>query len=670
MRSYGNLLVFFACLLFTVPSWAQKEDWLPITRKDLETKEVPGLPGAPAIQLYYADYIDDREQTEFFYHRIKVLNEKGNRYADVEILVPPDASLDTLKARTIHPDGAVVEFTGKPFQKIVLKERGLKVMTRAFTFPEVTVGSIIEYKFKISLPGVYLDNSWTIQHELYTVKESFRMEPFGGLLEGFEKGHQVAALSSHMPNNLKPRQKNDGYELEVENMPPFEAEGHMPPEDDYKPQIRFFYGGTEIASTDKFWQDAGRKWNDEADRFIGKRREIAEEAARVIGGEADPLQKLRKLYARAQQIRNLTYERERTEQEEQKENLKPNQNAGDVLAHGYGNRDDVGRFFVALARAAGFTAAILRVSDRSERFFDRGLLSRQQLGSEIALVTVGGQDLFLDPGTRFCPFGFVRWMHTSSLALELNKDGGTFIKVPAAGYNLAMVRRAAEMSLNPAGVLTGTITVTFEGGEALERRLDALATDEAGRKKELEDEAVRWLPSGASAKLLSSEGWEGSDAPLVATFAAELPSYASVAGKRLLVPTCLFLDHEEDVFNRAERKYPVYFPYAFGEADTVTIQLPPDYTAESVPPQQSSSLSYATYLNDTEFDGKRLVTHRVLQVNGIFFRVEIYPEVKDFFRKVQLGDEQRMVIQPGKPARPGAHAMEGIGTVQSAGLKP
>jgi hypothetical protein len=156
----------------------------------------------------------------------------------------------------------------------------------------------------------------------------------------------------------------------------------------------------------------------------------------------------------------------------------------------------------------------------------------------------------------------------------------------------------------------------------------------------------------------------------VATFAAELPSYASVAGKRLLVPTCLFLDHEEDVFNRAERKYPVYFPYAFGEADTVTIQLPPDYTAESVPPQQSSSLSYATYLNDTEFDGKRLVTHRVLQVNGIFFRVEIYPEVKDFFRKVQLGDEQRMVIQPGKPARPGAHAMEGIGTVQSAGLKP
>lgn len=652
MRFCCKLLLLCGCLFVALQSLAQKEDWLPITRKDLETKVVPGAPGASAIQLYYADYIDDREQTEFFYHRIKVLNDKGKSYADIEILVPPDGSFTGLKARTIHPDGTIVEFTGKPFQKIVVRERSLKVVARAFTMPEVTIGSIIEYKYKISLPGVYLDNSWTIQHDLYTVKESFRMLPFGGELEGFEKGHQVAALSSHMPNNLKPRQKNGGYELEVENMPPFEAEGHMPPEDDYKPQIRFFYGGTELSSTDKFWQEAGRQWYEEAERFIGKRHEIGEEAARVIGGETDPVQKLRKLYARAQQIRNLSYERERTEQEEQKENLKPNQNAGDVLSHGYGDRTDVGRFFVALARAAGFAVFILRVSDRSERFFDRGLLSRQQLGSEIALVNAGGETLFLDPGTRFCPFGFVRWMHTSSLALQLDKDGGPFIKVPAAGYNQAMIRRTAEMALSPAGALTGTVTARFEGGEALERRLDALTTDEAGRKQELEEEAADWLPDGASVKLLNAEGWEENDGPLIATFAVELPSYAVVAGKRLLVPTYLFQDHEKDVFNHAARKYPVYFPYAFGEADTLTILVPPDYAAENIPAQQSSSLSYATYLNQTEFDGRRLVTNRVLQVNGIFFGVEIYPEVKGFFQKVQMGDEQRMVFHPGSLSQP------------------
>jgi Domain of Unknown Function with PDB structure (DUF3857)/Transglutaminase-like superfamily len=638
-------LLLAILLLYALPSFAQREDWLPVTQQELRLNTVPGISGAPAIQLYYADYIDDQEQTEFFYRRIKVLNDRGMSYADVEIPVPPDCSVAALKARTIHPDGAVVEFTGKPFRKLLLKQRGLKVMALTFTMPDVSVNSIIEYKYKINLPGIYLDNSWTIQHELYTVKESFRMKPFRGPLEGFEKGHQVAALTSRMPGNLKPRQKGDGYELELENMPPFDSEGYMPPEEDYKPQVRFFYGGKEISSTENFWQDAGREWNADAERFIGRHREINDEAERVIGSETDPLKKLRKLYARAQEIRNLSYERERTEQEEKKENLKPNQTAADVLAHGYGDREDVGRLFVALARAAGFDASVLRVSDRQEKFFDRGLLSRRQLGTEIALVTESGQNYFLDPGTRFCPFGFVRWMNTSTLALKLDKNGGTFIKIPAAGYDKAMIRRAAEMTLDRAGSLKGTLTVRFEGGEALERRLAALATDEAGRNADLEKEAQGWLPSGATIKLTSAEGWQGSEEALIATFSVELPSYAVTAGKRLLAPAYLFQSKELEAFQHAERKYPVYFPYAFGEADTVSIKVPAGQTIESVPPQQSNNLSYASYLNATEFDGTQLLTHRVLQLNGIFFRVETYPQVRDFFLKVQSGDEQRAVLR-------------------------
>jgi hypothetical protein len=642
-RDWSLTLLVFLLLPLLAPG--QTEDWLPVKPQDLRIKEVPGSPGAAAIQLYYADYIDDQEQTEFFYRRIKVLNDKGNRYADVEIVVPPEGSISGLKARTIHPDGKIIEFTGKPFEKVIMKGRGGKVLAKAFTMPDVTVGSIIEYKYKIDLPGVVLDNSWTIQHELYTVKESFRMKPYGGLLDGFEKGQQMAVLSSHMPDNLKPQQKGGIYELEVENMPAFEAEGYMPPEEDYQPRVRFFYGGREIVSPKKFWQDAGREWNEDAEHFIGNHREIGQESSQVIGNETDPAQKLRKLYARAQQVRNLTYERERTEEEQKRESLKPPQNAKDVLARGYGGRDDITRFFVALARASGFEASILRVSNRREKFFDRGLLSRRQLDAEIAMVNRAGQSFFLDPGTRFCPFGFVRWMRTSSLALKLDKKGGAFIKVPSAGYEKAMVRRSAEVTLSPDGSLNGKITVRFEGGEALERRLDALNTDDAGRKEALEEEARDWLPGGASVKLMKVEGWEASEEPLIATFVVELTSFASVAGRRLLVPTNVFQARQMDVFKHADRKYPVYFPYAFGEADQIAIQLPADYTIETLPAQQTASFSYATYFNEPRFDGKKLVTDRVLQVNGIFFGVEIYAEIKDFFRNVQVGDEQRAVFR-------------------------
>ena len=84
MRIAQSCLLVLICL-FSLSLFAQKEDWQPITQQDLEIKQVPDNPGADAVQLYYANYIDDSVGSEFVYHRIKILTESGKKYADVEI---------------------------------------------------------------------------------------------------------------------------------------------------------------------------------------------------------------------------------------------------------------------------------------------------------------------------------------------------------------------------------------------------------------------------------------------------------------------------------------------------------------------------------------------------------------------------------------------------------
>ena len=70
--------------------------------------------------------------------------------------------------------------------------------------PEVTPGCIIEYKYTISSPFILTENYWTVQHDLYTAKEDFRMKPYEGLLEDFTGGYQVSAMYSHMPKGPSP----------------------------------------------------------------------------------------------------------------------------------------------------------------------------------------------------------------------------------------------------------------------------------------------------------------------------------------------------------------------------------------------------------------------------------------------------------------------------------
>jgi len=261
------------------------------------------------------------------------------------------------------------------------------------------------------------------------------------------------------------------------------------------------------------------------------------------------------------------------------------------------------------------------------------------------LVKLNGADVYLQPGVRFCPYGLLRWPNTSTEALKYDKKGGSFLLVPPMTNDKSLTHRVAKVELTDEGALSGEITVEFQGEEALEHRLDALDTDDAGKKKDLENELKSWLPGGAGVKLVNVQGWESPNEPLVARFSVEMPGFASSVGKRMLLPSLLFQPQAKDAFKHAERKYPVYFPYAFSERDRVEIKLPAGYTPESVPPKQDVALKYARYQSVSVTDGKHLVSERALGFNAIFVQTEAYKELKDFMSKIQAGDEQQVVLR-------------------------
>lgn len=665
-----RFLPLLLCLSLSIAASAQKEDWLPVTPQDLQYKDVPGYKGASAVRLYYAQYINDNTASCFFYQRIKILNDKalaaGNSYADVEIPILRVGDfvedITDLKARTIKPDGSIIEFNGKPFEKVVFKGRGNKFAVKAFSMPEASVGSIIEYKYRAVLNIPFLldfkipvRDSWDIQSELFTVKESLYYQPDTGTRYQsptrpmFESGgERISHVSLNMKDiKEKLRESGGNTGLELANVPPFESEEFMPPENNFKPAVIFFTGHLGKVDVDKEWLDLGKQYYEVYERFMGADRGVKEAAMKAIGSETEPEMKLRKIYERVQQLRNLTFERTRTPEERKAEHIQRNNNAGDVLAHGYGTFEDLTLLFVAMARAAGFDASPVMVPDRKRRFFVHDWTSQRQIDSVIAAVNLNGKDTYLEPGTRFCPFGFARWNHTEIDALKLDKKGGKFVKAPPMSYDKSVTSRNATMMLAEDGTLKGSIVLEFKGAEALEHRLDAVDHDEAGRKKDLEDEVEQWLPAGSVVKMSASQGWEESDAPLVAQFNVEVPNYATIAGKRLLIPAFLFQLKQNQAFAHSQRKYPIYFPYPFTDNDVVVMKVPAGFTLESVPQPEDAKLPYARYQNVSNFDGVQLVTQRQLAFNAIYLPVEKYSELKTFFGKVQTGDEQQAVLHAG-----------------------
>ena len=54
------------------------------------------------------------------YVRMKILTEEGKKYADVEIPYERrNFGITSVSGRTIHSDGTIVPFTGKPYEKLL-----------------------------------------------------------------------------------------------------------------------------------------------------------------------------------------------------------------------------------------------------------------------------------------------------------------------------------------------------------------------------------------------------------------------------------------------------------------------------------------------------------------------------------------------------------------------
>jgi len=588
---------------------------------------------------------------------LKVLTEKGKNWANVEI--PYDASylgIADVRARTIAPDGTITPFAGKAFSTTIVKAHGIKYLAKTFTLPNVQVGSIIEWKYTEYWENYVFAPHWVLQDDLLTKRAKFTFVPM------FKAGHWVEdrrgdikdrvyySLIGLPENTTIKTVANNRMELELKDIPAFEEEDFAPPSAVLKMRVNFYYGTDKMGKPQEFWKGEGKYWNKEVEKFAGHSAAVTAAVGNTISPTDTAEQKARKIYAFVQKIRNLNY----TSNEGRMEELlsregREKRTVDDVLRENEGFRDEIARLFWAMARAANLPAFDMRIADRDEYFFQQNVPNPAQLTSEIVIVTVDGKEIFLDPATPLCPFGHLAWRHTSTQGIRQTADGGTQLApTPNSSYKDAISKRVGRITLSEDGSVKGKVGIGWAGEEALVHRLRGLKTDEAGRKKELEDELKAMLPAGALVQLDSAVGWEDAEKQLSATFTVEIPSFASTAGKRMLVPTNLFQSRSRQPFAQGERKQPVYFNFPYYLMDETTITFPAAYRMENLPEVQPVKTDYSLYNLKHNAQGNSVTISRTFAIAEIAFPQNEYAGLRKFFGDVNAGDTQPLVLTAAK----------------------
>jgi hypothetical protein len=639
--------------------------FVPPTAEELAMTALPGYPGVAAVVLNREEITKDDMHVVFHYERIKILTTEGEKYANVELPFVTtsefgmdegnDKTLGEIAGRTIHPDGKVVPFTGKPYLKVMEKIQGVKLQERVFTLPDVEVGSIIEYRYATRISDHSVESpDWYIQGDLYVKAAHYVWYPTAtDVVDSKERLINTITWFPILPEGVKVERHEiphtsfgqgpfQYFEVTVKDVAPQVKEAHMPPIASFSYRVMFNF--TAQHSSAEWWADAGKDWSKGMDSFADPNSELKKATQAITASATTDDAKLQRIYAAVMALENTHYTRAHEQREDKAEGGGKVKNAADVLDHKRGTETQLTSLFVGMARAAGMKAYFMYVPDRSQEFFVPTWLSFRQFDDVIAIVTVDGKEEFFDPGCRYCTYGHLAWQHTAVQGLRQVDKGTSFASTPGEDFNVNKVTRVANLTMTDGGEITGKIDLAFTGADAVDWRHKALSGDEESLNHSLQTHLEQMVPRTLQVKVDKIENLSEYEQPLKVSYEVT-GTLGTHMGRRVLVPSDIFLSNSAATFAAEKREQAVYFEYPRVLRDAQRLNLPSTMSVEAAPNVARFDLpKEEIYALSVVSDPKGFTTRRDHIQNELLVLPKDYDSLRKYYSQFESKDQESVVL--------------------------
>jgi Domain of Unknown Function with PDB structure (DUF3857)/Transglutaminase-like superfamily len=635
--------------------------WLPITDEERNMKAPVVDKNAGVEALFWRVHVRDevvggRDLQRVFYNyvRLKIFDEKGKEQAaTIDLPFSDKISIVSVAGRTVEPDGTELELKkDSVYERDLIRAGRTRIRVKSFAMPGVEPGAIVEYRWReISFEPASLYMRAQFQREFPVQKVTYFFAP---LSERYAVGYRMSILGFHC--KLPPLQEDrDGYQYTtLENLPAFHEEPMMPGEPNVRIWALIFYSSSGRRDPDKYWSGVGK---DEYNRYLKpamKAKDEVKEAAAMATAEAKSdedkvlalILYIRKNFRDLFGSRVTEADRAKILKEMPKDRYRT---ATEIFKSGIGDADELNTLFAAMANAAGLEVRPVLVADRQDILFNPSMTDVYFLRHIDMAANIGGQWKLYDVSARDLPANMLSWTEEGMQALLSDPKKPAFIQAPVAPPDASARNRKAKLTLGVDGSVEGDIDLEYSGHSARDRRYELRGESDAKRLESYKDELAKTYPNAEiSAVRIGNAG--DPEKPLMLHYHLKAAGYAQRTGKRLLLQPFFFERGAVPMFSASERKYPVFFPYAWAEHDSVTFELPAGFTLDHA--DAPGSLNFGP---PGSYDVKIMTrgAHELIldrdftfgQEGRILFGEDVYPKIKSIFDEIQKRDDHTILLK-------------------------
>ncbi|HEV7668005.1 MAG TPA: DUF3857 domain-containing protein [Thermoanaerobaculia bacterium] len=596
---------------------AARAEFPPISPEEQALKEVAGAPNARAVVLFrkaefrMMDWASsDISSRLTLRERVKILTEQGKDRGEIQLFHSSFVRLYSLSARTVLPDGRVVELAKDArFERKLSKSR--KYYVTSIAFPNVEVGAILDAEYELRFDNIFYLEPFYFSSDIpvrsaeirYLIPNSLGVQTW--MRDPFQIGVKSEKGRERDRRTLR---------AWAENLPPILDEPYGLPFADLATQIMLvptvFDEGTVHQRLMESWAATSA--------LLGESWEKARRRGGDSGKRAQALAQKAGANRRDQASAIYAFVRDEIAFDDDGTGVfltgsEPSADA--VLRAGHGTPAEKALLLEAMLDAAKLDAKPVWATPRSSGLIDAQVANPAWFDRVLIAVELGGQDgrIYLDPTDRRLGFGRLDadYEGTAALLPDPKKPEGVVLAQSPADQNVE--KATVTLQVDEGGRLAGTGKLRLTGLSATDKlrwRETPEKTTEAWH-----DWLVERFEGYTFTDLVVRESVEERTLDVTWTMTQKeeeaLGDEVSLAASRPLGPQT-----EPFSASSAQRRSPILFDFPYSEQVDFEVIWPEGWHVESAPHTTKSESAAGAFALSIQIDDatKKVTIHRAFDL--------------------------------------------------------
>ena len=633
--------------LFTLNLHAQIEEFEfgDVSVEDLAMTVYPKDSGAVAVYLLDKGYAfmvqSDLSMMLEVHVRIKILKEEGLEYGNVSLpYLRGQSEITKLKAATHNlVDGKVVTTDIKRrdwVDETINDDRRLKKLS----FPDVKVGSIIEYSYSRKTGDIVNLPAWVFQTNIPVRYSEYKIDipSFGIYQPNFQGYHPAAYVNNTSGVN----------HIVMKDVPALKREPYISTLENYRSKIDYEIKSINIPGyiNKTYMTD----WND-----INKTLYESSQLGDVVYNTGP----LRQIYPeemgwtanKESLVEIFNYVRD---------HFKWNQR----FAYGVvdrskklweaaeGDNADINVTLAQFLTKAGFQVYPVVLSTRGHGYLKQFVPLVKQFNYMVICVDMDGERILLDATDKYRPYNVLPPRALNGEGLMVRKGGLEWVDL-RTNNEMDSKTVSGQFRLNEDDVLEGKVEVNFYGLAAsrirksvYEKKEKQNTTEEKEDEKTEEEDEIKDYEAGEIENAVL-ENESNPEKELVLKYDFTLEDNVNIIGDKIFLNPFIIKTVKENPFKLENRKFPVELPAPLMDTYLFQFKLPEGFEVEELPESQNLVLpdGGGKFMFISGVQGDEVQVMIRLQLAKTVYLPQEYAGLKELFNLIVMKQEQQIVLK-------------------------